>query len=102
MGYFTDMFVDTAVLKTVNGTDENGRPNIIALDEINCKIEMKKAITVTSLGQEKICSGRLFTEAILKPDDILEIKNNEFKVIEVTPYYPLTSKFCVVNEVHFS
>ena len=40
MGYYTDMLVNRAVLKTVNGADENGRPNIIALEEIDCRIEM--------------------------------------------------------------
>ena len=39
MGYYSSMLTDTAVLKTVNGSDANGRPNIIALDEIDCKIE---------------------------------------------------------------
>lgn len=102
MGYYTNLLKDIAVLKTVNGSDENGRPNIIALDEIDCKIEFKHAITVSSKGKEQVSAGRLFTESVVKIDDILEIKNKEFKVINVTPYYPLSDTLCAVNEVYFA
>lgn len=102
MGYYTDMLTDTAVLKTVSGADENSRPNIIALDEIDCRIEMKHTLTVNAQGQQLTCSGRLFTEAVVKVDDILEIKDKEFKVINVNPYYPLASTVCVINEVYFA
>ena len=102
MGYYTQMLKDSAVLKTVNGSDENNRPNIIALDEIDCKIEFKKSITISATGEELTSSGRLFTESVVKPDDILEIKNQEFKVISVNPYYPIDSSLFVINEVYFS
>lgn len=101
MGYYTDMLVNKAVLKTVNGADENGRPNIIALDEIDCRIEMKHALTVNSQGQELVCSGRLYTESVVKTNDILEIRDKAYKVINVNPYYPLSSTVCVINEVYF-
>ncbi len=102
MGYYSNMLTDTAVLKTVDGTDENGRPNIIALDEIDCKIEFKNALTVNSYGQEITSSGRLFTESVVKVDDIIETKSKAFKVVNVTPYYPLTETFCAINEVYFA
>lgn len=101
MGYYTDMLTDKAVLKTVSGADENGRPNIIALDEIDCRIEMKHSLTVGSQGQQLACSGRLYTESVVKVDDILEIKDREFKVVNVNPYYPIASTVCVINEVYF-
>lgn len=102
MGYYTDMLVNKAVLKTVNGADENGRPNIIALDEIDCRIEMKHSLTLNSHGQELACSGRLYTESVVKTDDILEIKDKVYKVVNVNPYYPLSSTVCVINEVYFA
>lgn len=102
MGYYTDMLVNKAVLKTVNGADENGRPNIIALDEIDCRIEMKHSLTLNSQGQELACSGRLYTESVVKTDDILEIKDKVYKVVNVNPYYPLSSTVCVINEVYFA
>ena len=102
MGYYTQMLKDSAVLKTVNGSDENNRPNIIALEEIDCKIEFKKSIAVSATGEEITSSGRLFTESVVKAGDILEIKNKEFKVISVNPYYPIDSSLFVINEVYFS
>ena len=102
MGYFTHLLNNTAVLKTVDGTDENGKPNIIAIDEIDCKIEYKKALTVNSAGEEMTSSGRLFTESVIKEGDIIETAKREFKVISVTPNYPLTDTFCVINEVAFA
>ena len=102
MGYYTNMLSDTAVLKTVSGTDSDGKPKIIALDEIDCKIEFKNKLTVNKNGQELTSSGRLYTESVVKVDDILEIKDKEFKVINVNPYYPLNSSVLVVNEVYFA
>lgn len=102
MGYYTDMLVNKAVLKTVSGTDENGRPNIIALEEIDCRLEMKHSLTVNAQGQQLVCSGRLYTEAVVKVDDILEIRDKVFKVVKVNPYYPLASNVCVINEVYFA
>ena len=32
----------------------------------------------------------------------LEIKDKEFKVINVNPYYPLADSICAVNEVYFA
>lgn len=102
MGYYTYLLKDIAVLKTVNGADENGRPNIIALDEIDCKIELKHSLTLSAQGKELVCAGRLFTESIVKIDDILEIKNKEFKVVNVIPCYPLADTLCAINEVYFA
>lgn len=102
MGYYTNLLLDTAVLKTVNGADSDGRPNIIALDEIDCKIEFKNSITKGSLGEEITSSGRLYTESIVKTGDILEIKDKEFKVVSVNPYYPIDSSLFVINEVYFA
>ena len=102
MGYYSSMLTDTAVLKTVNGSDANGRPNIIALDEIDCKIEFKNSISIKNNSEENTPSGRLFTEAVVKTADILEIKNKEFKVIKVNPYYPLDSCLLAINEVYFA
>ena len=101
MGYYTNMLNETAVLKTVNGADPDGRPNIIALEEIDCKIEFKNSITTSSNGEEVSSSGRLYTEAIIKTGDILEIKDREFKVVKVNPYYPIDSSLFVINEVYF-
>ena len=94
MGYYTNLLKDTAVLKTVDGTDENGRPNIVALEEIDCKIEFKN-------GEETTSSGRLYTEAAAKTGDILELKTKEYKVTNVNPYYPIDSSMFVINEVYF-
>ena len=102
MGYYTNMLVDTAVLKTVNGCDANGRPNIIALDEIDCRIEFKHSLTINTQGQEVACAGRLYTESVIKTDDIIELKDKEFKVVSVSPYYPLGDRVCVINEVYFA
>ena len=102
MGYYTNLLNNTAVLKTTNGTDLNGRPNIIALDEIDCKIEFKKAITTSSTGDEVTSSGKLYTESVVKTGDIIEIKDKEYKVVNVNPYYPIDSALFVINEVYFS
>ncbi len=102
MGYYTNLLSDTAVLKTVDGTDSDGKPNIIALDEIDCKIEFKNALTVNSQGQEIASSGRLYTESVVKIDDILELKEGVFKVVNVNPYYPIDSSVFVINEVYFA
>ena len=102
MGFYTNLLLNTAVLKTVNGTDENGRPIIIALEEIDCKIEFKNTIVKNSFGEETSSSGRLFTESIVKTDDIIEVTDKEYKVISVKPYYPIDSSLFVINEVHFA
>ena len=102
MGYYRNLLVETAVLKTVNGTDNNGRPNIIALDEIDCKIEFKNTIVKTKSGEEIVVSGRLFTEATIKPNDIIEIKDKEFHILSVQPYYPVGSSIFVINEASFA
>lgn len=102
MGYYTNMLTQTAVLKTVSGTDENSRPNIIALDEIDCKIELKNAITTNSSGEEITASGKLYTESVVKTGDIIELKDKEFKVVMVNPYYPIDSALFVINEVYFA
>lgn len=102
MGYYTNLLTETAVLKTVNGSDNNGRPNIIALDEIDCKIEFKNALVKNKSGTEIISSGRLFTESTVKIDDIIEIKDKEFHVVSVSPYYPIDSSIFVINEVIFA
>ena len=78
MGYYTNLLKDTAVLKTVDGTDENGRPNIIALDEIDCKIEFKNSVSIGSNGEEITSSGRLYTESAAKTGDIIELKDKEY------------------------
>ncbi len=101
MGYYTNLLKDTAVLKTVDGTDENGRPNIVALEEIDCKIEFKNSITTGANGEETTSSGRLYTEAAAKTGDILELKTKEYKVTNVNPYYPIDSSMFVINEVYF-
>ncbi len=101
MGYYTNLLKDTAVLKTVNGTDKDGRPNIIALDEIDCKIEMKHSITTSPTGEELSSAGRLYTEATVKTGDIIELKNKAYKVLNVNPYYPIDSSLFVINEVNF-
>lgn len=102
MGYYTTMLKDTAVLKTVSGADTDGRPNIIALEEIDCKIEFKHSITKNSSGEEITSSGRLYTESVVKTDDIIELKDKEFKVVNVNPYYPIDSSLFVINEVYFA
>ncbi len=102
MGYYTNMLKDTAVLKTVNGSDADGRPNIVALDEIDCKIEFKNAITTNSSGEEVVSNGRLYTESVVKTGDIIELKDKEYKVVNVNPYYPIDSSLFVINEVYFA
>ena len=101
MGYYTNLLKDTAVLKTVDGTDENGRPNIIALDEIDCKIEFKNSVSIGSNGEEITSSGRLYTESAAKTGDIIELKDKEYKVTNVNPYYPIDSSLFVINKVYF-
>lgn len=96
------MLINKAVLKTTNGTDENGRLCISDLAEIDCKIEMTQSLTINSQGQELVCSGCLYTEASIKTNDILEIKDKVYKVISVTPYYPLSSNICAINKVCFA
>lgn len=96
------MLKDTAVLKTVGSTDENGKPNIIALEEIDCKIEIKNAVTTNSSGEEISVSGRLYTESVVKVGDIIELKDKEFKAVKVNPYYPIDSALFVINEVYFA
>ncbi len=73
MGYYTNMLTDCAVLKTTSGTDCNGNLKIIAQEEISCKIEFKHTLTIGASGQEVASSGRLYTESLVKIDDIIEI-----------------------------
>lgn len=101
MGYYTSLLKDTAILKSVDGADEEGRPNIIELEEIDCKIEMKNAIVINNSGEEIASSGRLFTEHSIKTGDILEINNDAFTVLSVNPYFPIDSSLFVINEVNF-
>lgn len=104
MGYYTNMLTNCAVLKTVNGTDSNGVPNIIAQDIIDCKIEFKNSLVTGAQGQELASSGRLYCESVVKVDDLITIENKEYKVVNVNPYYPLSHNdgaLCVINEVYF-
>lgn len=102
MGYYTNMLLDKVKLKTTNGTDQNDKPIIIAEDEIDCKIEIKNSTSVNTQGIEETTSGRLFTESIVKSNDIIEFNNQTYTVTNVTPYYPIGDKTLVINEVHFN
>lgn len=102
MGYYTHLLNETAVLKTVNGYDCESRPNIIALDEIDCKIEFQNSATKNKLGEDVTSSGRLYTESTIKIDDIIEIKDKEFRVVSVKPYYPIDNNILTINEVYFA
>lgn len=102
MSFYSNLLTDTAVLKTVGKIDDNGKPEIIALDEIDCRIELKTALTTTSSGEETVATGKLYTESIVKEGDILELKNDVYKVISVAPYYPMGENILCVNEVCFA
>ncbi len=102
MGYYTSMLTDSAVLKTINGTDSNGEPKIIAQEIIECKIEFKNSLTTGSHGEELTSAGKLFSESVIKVDDIVEIKGRDYKVVNVNPYYPIGSDVLVINEVYFA
>lgn len=102
MGYYTNMLTNSAVLKTVNGSDSNAKPIIIAQEIIDCKIEFKNSLVTGTQGQELTSSGRLYTESVVKVDDLITIENKEYKAINVNPYYPIDGAFCVINEVYFA
>ncbi|MBS4760291.1 MAG: hypothetical protein KHX03_06300 [Clostridium sp.] len=102
MSYYSYMLTDSAVLKTTAGTDLNGEPKIIAEETISCKIEFKNSLAINSQGQELTSAGRLFTESVVKVDDIITINKTDYKVINVNPYYPIDSSVLVINEVYFA
>ncbi len=102
MSYYKDLLTDSVVLKTTAGFDSNDEPKIIAQEEISCKIEFKNTLTISSSGQQLNSSGRLFTESVVKVDDIITLKDKDYKVINVNPYYPIDSSILVINEVYFA
>lgn len=102
MGYYSNMLTDCVVLKTVNGTDSNGEAKIIAQDLIDCKIEFKNSLTTGSHGEELTSAGKLFSESVIKIDDIVTIKDKDYKIVNVNPYYPIDGSVLVINEVYFA
>ena len=38
----------------------------------------------------------------VKTGDIIELKDKEYKVVNVNPYYPIDSSLFVINEVYFA
>ena len=100
MGYFSNLLVQSAVLKTTGGTDSNGVPVIASKREIKCRIEFSDSLIVASDGQECNVSGRIFTEADLKLADILNFDGKDYSVVKVTPSFALDG-VNAVNEVYF-
>lgn len=100
MGYFTNLLVQTAVLKVTGGTDSNGNLKISSEVEIKCKIEFGNSIVTSSKGQELTSSGRLFTENSAKVGDLLKIGDDEYLIVKVTPSFALDC-VSVLNEIYF-
>ena len=100
MGYFSNLLVQDAVLKTTDGTDSNGVPVIVSQEEIKCRIEFSDLLLVAVDGQERSVSGRIFTEAGPKIADIISFNDRDYSVIKVTPSFALDG-VNAVNEVYF-
>ncbi len=100
MGYFSNLLVQDAIWKSTDGTDSNGVPVIVSEKEIKCRIEFSDSVVVAFDGQEKTVSGRIFTEAVLKPSDILYFDGRGYTVVKVTPSFALDG-VNAVNEVYF-
>ena len=100
MGYFSNLLVQNAVLKTTDGTDSNGIPVIISQENIKCRVEFSDSVVIAADGQERCVSGRIFTEAGPKIADIVSFDGNDYSVVKVTPSFALDG-VNVVNEVYF-
>lgn len=100
MGYFTNLLVQEAVLKSVEGSDSNGKAKVSSLKEIKCKIEFGNSMISGGRGQEVTSSGRLFTEESVKVGDFIEVAQVDYLVHRVNPSYALDG-VSVLNEVYF-
>ena len=73
-------------------------------DEVNLRSKPSytdsDSVVVAFDGQEKTVSGRIFTEAVLKPSDILCFDGRGYTVVKVTPSFALDG-VNAVNEVYF-
>ncbi len=100
MGYFTDLFIQKALLKTTSGSDSNGKPVVVDEKEIDCRIEYNDAIVIGPQGEEFASSGKIFCEADMKCGDLLGIGGRVFSVIKINPSFSFDG-IHVLNEVYF-
>ncbi len=100
MGFYTHLLNQKAVIKNVDGADSNNNLIISAEKEVNCRIEFKAGITIGSNGEQAASSGRFYTEETVKVGDLIEFDNQEFIIINVSPYYTIDASYVVV-EAHF-
>lgn len=100
MGYFSNLLIHDADLKTTGMTDSNAVPVIISEKKIKCRVEFSDSVVIDSAGQQKNVSGRIFTEAEPKLADIIVINGNQYSIVKVTPSFALDG-VNAVNEVYF-
>lgn len=74
--------------KRKTGQNEYGEP--MAQDsEITCRLEPRRRVVRSSTGQEVVSELALYTQAAVKPEDLIGIEGVDYPVIAVTIEYDL-------------
>lgn len=85
---FKQFMNQTFTLKVTDGTDENGKPEVIETKEnIACRIVFKNKLIISSNGQQRTSEGSILSSIAAKVGDLVHINNNDYEVISAAPMY---------------
>lgn len=85
---YSHLFVNKIDIKRLDGTDENGMPDVIEeKKEVPCKVWFKTKLIINSIGQQQTSEGGLITSEEICIGDLISFNQRQFKAIAVSPLY---------------
>lgn len=90
---FKHMMNRTFTLKVVDGTDENGKPDVIETKENQpCIITYKHKLIISATGQQQTSEGKVLTMQKIKVGDLVVIDGKEATVISANPVFDFDNR----------
>lgn len=75
-------------LKRTDGTDENGKPDIIEeKKDVPCRITYKNKLIISSTGQQQTSEGNILTCQEVCVGDLVTVNKKDYEVIAANPLY---------------
>lgn len=75
--------------KTATGQNEYGEP-ITTSSPIKCRLEPRRRLVRNAQGQEVVSEIALYTQAAVRPGDLITVDSVDYPVIAVTTEYDLS------------
>lgn len=80
-------------LKVIDGTDENGMPEVVEEKEnIPCMITYKQKLLISATGQQQTSQGKVLSMQEAKVGDQVVIDGTSFTVISANPVIDFDNK----------